>query len=103
MTVTAAEPLTIPDAPASEVADAPDRLWRRVVASRRIVLSGGVLVLTLLACLATLPWTYYDTSSPTRIYYDRQDPAVSRQKPATSAAWKLFGTDLQGRSLLGRC
>ena len=103
MTVTAAEPLTIPDARSLEVADAPDRLWRRVVASRRIVLSGGVLVLTLLACLATLPWTYYDTSSPTRIYYDRQDPAVSRQKPSTREAWLMFGTDLQGRSLLGRC
>jgi len=104
MTITAAEPLTIPDARASEVADAPDRLWRRVVASRRIVLAGGVLLLTLLACLATLPWTYFDAASPTRIYYDRQDPAVSRQKPAVSqGGWRLFGTDLQGRSLLGRC
>jgi oligopeptide transport system permease protein len=92
---------SLPDS--GTVADAPDRLWRRVLASRRIVLSGGVLLLTLLLCLATLPWTYYDESTPTRIYYDRQDPAVSRQKPSTSAAWKLFGTDLQGRSLLGRC
>ena len=101
MTITAAEPLTIPDARASEVADAPDRLWRRVLASRRIVISGGVLLLTLLACLATLPWTYFD-SIPTRIYYDRQDPAVSRRPPSLSQGWLLFGTDLQGRSLLGR-
>ena len=84
------------------VADAPDRLWRRVLGSRRIVLSGGVLGVTLLLCVATLPWTYYDSRTPTRIYYDRQDPAVSRQKPSASAVWRLFGTDLQGRSLLGR-
>jgi ABC-type dipeptide/oligopeptide/nickel transport system permease subunit len=104
MTITAAEPLTIPDARAPEVADAPDRLWRRVLASRRIVISGGVLLLTLLLCVATLPWTYFDEATPTRIYYDRQDPAVSRQKPAVSqGGWLLFGTDLQGRSLLGRC
>jgi oligopeptide transport system permease protein len=104
MTITAAEPLTVPDASDAQSPEAaPDSVWRRVMASRRIVISGSVLGLILLACLATLPWTYFDRAPVTRIYFDRQDPAVSRQHPAVREGWLLFGTDLQGRSLLGRC
>ena len=102
MTITAAQPLTLPDA-AVRRDDAPDRLWRRILASRRITISGGVLLLILLTCLVTLPWTYYDRESPGRLYYDRQDSAMSRQKPSAREGWLAFGTDVQGRSLVGRC
>ena len=45
MTNTAAEPLTGPDASDAQSPDAaPDSTWRRVFASRRIVLSGSVLL-----------------------------------------------------------
>ena len=104
MTITAAEPLTVPDARDAQAPDAaPDSMWRRVLASRRIVLSGSVLGLILLACLATLPWTYFAQPPVTRIYFDRQESDASRLNPSVGQAWLWFGTDLQGRSLLGRC
>src|SRR4051812_42207334 len=104
MTITAAEPLTVPDASVAQTADAaPDRLWRRILASNRIVISGGVLLLTLLVCLGTLPWTYFDRATPTRIYYDQQNASAPRHKPAVNEPWLWFGSDLQGRSILGRC
>src|SRR5205809_861279 len=104
MTITAAEPLTVPDTSVAQTADAaPDRLWRRILASNRIVISGGVLLLTLLLCLGTLPWTYFDRATPTRIYYDQQNASAPRHKPAVNEPWLWFGSDLQGRSILGRC
>ena len=107
MTVAPVSPLAVPDtaAAAGQRADvAPDRLWRRILASRRILVSGSVLLAMLFLCLGTLPWTYYD-EPPTlnRLHYDRQDSAMSRKPPARDAAWRWFGTDVQGRSLLGRC
>jgi oligopeptide transport system permease protein len=98
----AADPRSLAALPAVQPADAPDRLWRRILRSGRIVGSGGVLLLILLICLGTLPWTYFDDESPTRIYYDRQDPSLPRKPPAADFP-RCFGTDLQGRSLLGRC
>ena len=104
MTITAAEPLTVPDAAAAQAADAaPDRLWRRILGSRRIVISGSVLAAILLTCLVTLRWTYFASSNVTRIYYDRQDSTLSKTAPTLASAWRAFGTDVQGRSLLGRC
>jgi oligopeptide transport system permease protein len=106
MTVAPVSPLAVPEAAAAAAqrADvAPDRLWRRILASRRIVVSGSVLLAMLLVCVGTLPWTYYD-EPPTlnRLYYDRQDSGMSRKPPANDL-WRWFGTDVQGRSLLGRC
>lgn len=103
MTITAAEPLTIPDAAAQQQVEAPDRLWRRILASRRIVVAGGALLLMVLLCVGTLPWTYFDSQPVTRLYYDRQDPSLSKEPPAVATPWLWFGTDIQGRSLLGRC
>jgi oligopeptide transport system permease protein len=104
MTVTAAETLAVPDAAAQQSAEvAPDHLWRRILGSRRIVVSGSVLLAILLLSVATLPWTYFADKDPTSIYYDRQDPSLSKKPPSGEAAWRWFGTDIQGRSLLGRC
>ena len=104
MTTFTADPLNLTGAATAQAADAaPDRLWRRILASRRIVVSGGVLLLMLLLCVATLPWTFYDHDTPTRLYYDRQDPTLSKKPPSFEGGWRVFGTDIQGRSLLGRC
>src|SRR5215210_7768090 len=103
MTITAAEPLTLPDAAATLRAERPDSLARRVLASGRIVFAGGVLAVMLLLCLGTLPWTYMPGQSPSRLFYDRQDSSLPRTKPTIAETWRWFGTDLQGRSLLGRC
>lgn len=103
MTIAAAETFAGSAVPKTSRADKPDRLWRRVIASPRIVISGGVLGLMLLLCVGTLPWTYFMDERPTQLYYDRQDSAMPRTKPSISQAWRWFGTDLQGRSLLGRC
>lgn len=104
MTISAADTLALSDGVTASLADAaPDRLWRRILGSRRIVLSGSVLLAILLLCLGTLPWTYFDGDPVTRIYYDRQDPALSKKPPTLRDPWRWFGTDIQGRSLLGRC
>ena len=103
MTVAAAEPLTLPDAGATLRADQPDSLARRILASGRIVFAGGVLAVMLLLCLGTLPWTYVPGQTPSRLFYDRQDSSLPRTRPTTAETWRWFGTDLQGRSLLGRC
>jgi oligopeptide transport system permease protein len=100
VTVIAAEPLPATAAPRDDAA--PDSLWRRVLASPRIVIAGGVLLLMLLVCVGTLPWTYLDRTSPSRIYYDRQDPSLSKAPPVLRDPARWFGTDTQGRSLLGR-
>jgi oligopeptide transport system permease protein len=67
---------------------APDTLRRRILANRRITIGGGVLLLILLACLASLPWTLSNSSD---FFYDLRP------------AWMLFGTTKLGQSLLGRC
>src|SRR5438874_768510 len=54
-------------------------------------------------CLCTLPWTYFDRATPTQIYYDQQNASAPRHRPAISEPWLWFGSDLQGRSILGRC
>ena len=104
MTLTADATNFPPAAATAQAPEAePDRLWRRILASRRIVFSGGVLLLMLLLCVATLPWTFYDHDTPTRLYYDRQDASLSKKPPSFEGGWRIFGTDIQGRSLLGRC
>ena len=99
----AANPQALSVAPAAPPIDRPDRLSRRILGSGRIVISGGVLLLTLLLCLGTLPWTYFITQTPSRVFYDRQDAAMPRTPPSAAEPARWFGTDLQGRSMLGRC
>ncbi len=80
-------------------AESSDGLWRRVVASRRVLLGGGVLLAILIACLASLPWT---TRSGHPLYYDQQNPQQSLQSPRLNSVALWFGTDSLGHSLLGR-
>ena len=80
--------------------EAPPRLWRRVLNDTRVLSGGAVLLLILLACLLSLPWTVHNGSA---LYYDQQDPAVPLLPPALHPLDRLFGTDSLGHSMLGRC
>lgn len=86
---------------------APDRLWRRAMRMPRVIIGGGVLMLMLMACVLTLPWTLnYDSA----LSYDRGNPLHSISGPLNQAAvddvgpiLSLFGFDEHGRSILARC
>jgi oligopeptide transport system permease protein len=87
--------LTEPLPPAS---DAPPGAWRRSLKSGRVLVGGGILLVIVLICILTLPWTTKDDGP---LYYDLQNSALSRHPPASGvAAW--FGFDTLGRSMLGR-
>jgi oligopeptide transport system permease protein len=91
-----------------------DHLWRRVLANRRVLLGGVLLLIVVGMCVGSLPWTLNEES---RYQYDRQDYMLPEQPPAwrmredplektspliDSRAY-IFGTDQLGRSILGRC
>lgn len=77
-----------------------DNFWRRMRASGRIMVGGGILLLMLALCVATLPLTLPKTSE---LGFDNQRLEMARLSPTSDAVWRWFGTDILGRSLLGRC
>jgi oligopeptide transport system permease protein len=79
---------------------ASDTLLARLLANRRVVVGGGVLLCILLICLLTLPWTARDTSN---FYFDLQHPSAGLQTPKLAPVWMMMGTTKLGQSLLGRC
>jgi oligopeptide transport system permease protein len=110
----------------------PDRLWRRALRMPRVLLGGGILLLVLLACVLSLPWTL-SLVGGNRLGYDHANPGASNFPPFTVPAdieaapegdihagysfWRAlggalgepgrwagaFGYDLQARGVLGRC
>jgi oligopeptide transport system permease protein len=82
------------------VRDAPDRLWRRVLTNGRVLIGGGMLLLILGTCLATLPWTL---STDSKLHFDAQRAVRARTAPSLSEPVLYFGSDELGRSLFGRC
>lgn len=86
---------TVPAVPSQ-----PDTLLRRAMGSGRIIVGGGLLAVILLLCVGTLPLTLRESSS---LHYDAQDPSVTRIAPRADGVALWFGTDMHGRSLLGRC
>lgn len=86
------------EAPQPLAAPAPDSLFRRVLGSGRVRAGGSVLLLIVLLCVATLPWTLGKTT----LHYDDQNAALSRQAPQWGHVAMWLGTDALGRSLLGR-
>lgn len=96
MTTTAYE--TLATAPAKLIR--PDTLLRRALGSGRILVGGGVLLVIVLLCVGTLPWTLGSKSS---LYFDDQKPQRARAEPTFAQTVMLFGADAHGRSLLGRC
>ena len=118
--MTTAPAATIPPADAALQAAAEhvptpaDSLLRRSLGSGRVLVGGAILLLVLLACVATVPWTMREQAA---LYYDRQTPA-SRFHPAWAMTPEeraaaanaelgsvvgLFGYDNLGRSVLARC
>jgi ABC-type dipeptide/oligopeptide/nickel transport system permease subunit len=74
---------------------------RQVLRSGRVLVGGGVVLVILLACIATLWWTAR-AASGSRLYFDRQASAESRLAPQTGSLALSCGTDKLGRSMLGR-
>jgi ABC-type dipeptide/oligopeptide/nickel transport system permease subunit len=73
--------------------------------SRRVVIGGGMLLLIIAFCVATLPLTL---SARSPLYYDFQDRARTLDKPETvvPARWPpkaWYGFDGLGRSIFARC
>jgi oligopeptide transport system permease protein len=77
---------------------APRHWFLAAVHRPRVAVGGGVLLVIVVACYATLPLTR-DVSSP--LSYQQFDPSRERQPPAMNLHG-LFGTDKKGRSMLGR-
>lgn len=84
---------------------APDHLWRRVLSNGRMLVGGIVLLFVFVCCVASLPWTARSGSQehPNPLFYDQQRPDESQLPPALHPIDRLFGTDVLGHSLLGRC
>lgn len=84
----------------------PDSIGRRLLASARITLGGGLVGIIMLICVVTLPLTLRDRWSGGKqnlFYFDHQHADLARTNPTLSEAWRMFGTDIHGRSLLSRC
>jgi oligopeptide transport system permease protein len=85
--------------PMSAIAPPVDRLAARVLGSGRMVVGGAVVVLIVLACVLSLPWTSDPASG---WHYDAQNGAAARLPPDPSQGPRWFGTDPLGRGLLPR-
>src|SRR5258705_4394282 len=71
--------------------------WSVVAKSGRVIVGGGVLLVILLFCLATLPLTLRSDSS---LYYGKQTGEARGAPTSKISGW--FGYDALGRSMLGR-
>ena len=78
----------------------PDTLLARIFANRRILVGGGLLLLIMSVCLASMPWTLHVNGD---YYYDNQHPTAAAQGPHLHPFWMSMGTTKIGQSLLGRC
>ena len=100
MTV-AAEPLSRPPlAPSPPTTRArSESVWAHAMRSGRVVVGGGVLLVILLLCVGTLPWTL---GGDPGLYAQLSDTAA-RQPPELRPLVAWFGYDTLGRSVLARC
>jgi oligopeptide transport system permease protein len=94
--------LESPSADAGRGVVTPDSFWRRLFASGRVRVGGGVLLSIVLVCIFMLPFTAVSWKN-NGLYFDKQIDTMSRLPPQASPPRNWFGTDTQGRSILGRC
>ena len=109
-----------------------DGVWRQILASRRAVIGGGAMLVIILTCVLSLPWTGSWNASTSPVQYNEQHGELVRLPPPFAgrpsnidppewaelqrklreheqaqhignSLWRWFGTDVQARSLLGRC
>src|SRR5438477_13115932 len=84
---------------AETAAELPARgAWHIASKSGRVLVGGGILLIILLLCLATLPWTLRSDSS---LYYAGQTGEARGAPISKMSGW--LGYDALGRSMLGRC
>jgi len=81
MTAIAAGTTTNVSTPIALVAP-PDHLWRRILSSRRAVWGGAILLLVLLLCLGSWPWTRTASTGP--LQFNRQHDEFARVPPSMS-------------------
>src|SRR3954452_10452996 len=94
--------LEAPPPDAGEQGAPPDHFWRRLLGSGRGQTGGGVLLAIVLVCIIMLPFTAISWEG-NGLYFDKQIDNMSRLPPQVSPPRNWFGTDTQGRSILGRC
>lgn len=91
---------SVPSEPMDAASEPADHPLRRALASSRIVVGGGILLVISAICLASLHWTLQPSSV---LYYDLERANLVRQPPVASLPAQWFGMDTLGRSLLARC
>ncbi|HQY88080.1 MAG TPA: hypothetical protein PK402_05435, partial [Tepidisphaeraceae bacterium] len=64
----------------------PDHLVRRALRNPRVAIGGGVLMLILLLCFGSTPWTLRDSST---FFYDAQVSSSSEQPPSKANLFQL--------------
>jgi oligopeptide transport system permease protein len=88
----------------AQPAPRPTPIWRQNVTlalrSPRILIGGAILLIIVLSCLGSLPFTLDDQRD---IFYDGQFANTPRMAPSWESPAVWFGTDTKGRSILGRC
>jgi oligopeptide transport system permease protein len=99
MTAAVATNLSAEGMRTSDASATPDNALRRSLRSGRVIVGGGILLLIVLACVATLPMTL---NSSSLWYFDAQRPDLVRMAPSGSAVAMWWGTDNLGRSILAR-
>ncbi len=77
----------------------PDALWRQALRAPRVLIGGGVLLVIVLACIVTMPWTVGPEDAS--LFYDNAFVGGINAPPDTTLPG-LMGYDLDGRSVFGR-
>jgi oligopeptide transport system permease protein len=85
--------------PAIPLGGPSETVWSRMLRSGRITIGGGLLLVIVLACLVTMPWTLSTASS---LSYSKQYDDKVRVAPESNGIG-LFGYDVLGRSIFARC
>ncbi len=91
----------VPDAPDPlRRSTPPDALWRQALHNGRFMLGGGILLLILLLCLCTLPWTFFGEGGT--LYFNSQVNGVSDSRPTTTFEYEREATTKKAEPTQGR-
>ena len=79
---------------------APDTLWRQALTNGRFLLGGGILLIIVLLCLCTLPWTFFGEGGT--LYFNSQVNGVSDAAPTTVYEYEREAKTKQAEPTQGR-